>query len=253
MATETQKVHGNAYVEVQQPVTVETGQYLYNVLLGRLVFGSPADWRTSQVHRVLWNYLWRFTLEKQNVGLVDTFKNSCFGLILISLKKVCQQTCNESWNRSARRRIPPLETSLRWTDILERVFRTWHMRTWRELQTNYYCSPCGEHEPLPDWTVLCMKTLRVMGSSGVGHVNLMHHVTHKVTSSLLNLKPDSNLPDDFICEIQWVFRCETGSYSVPSRSRLGVFVKGEDPTMQDGPGLTPVLPVQQQDRQSAPN
>lgn len=40
--------------------------------------------------------------------------------------------------------------------------------------------------------------------------------------------------------------CVTGSYSVPSGSRFGVSVKGQDPTVEDRPGLTPVLPVQQQ-------
>ena len=43
--------------------------------------------------------------------------------------------------------------------------------------------------------------------------------------------------------------CVTGSYSVPSRSRFRVFVEGEDPSMEDGPRLSPVLPIQQQQQQ----
>lgn len=44
--------------------------------------------------------------------------------------------------------------------------------------------------------------------------------------------------------------CVVDSYSVSGRGRFGVFVESEDSTMEDGPGLTPVLPVQHMKRQS---
>lgn len=43
---------------------------------------------------------------------------------------------------------------------------------------------------------------------------------------------------------QLVFQCVTGSYSIPSRGRFRVSVECENSTMEDSPGLAPVLPVQ---------
>lgn len=39
--------------------------------------------------------------------------------------------------------------------------------------------------------------------------------------------------------------CQDGSYSVSSWGKFGIFVKSKNPTMEDCPGLSPVLPVQQ--------